>query len=177
MRGLRRLWMAATAAAALVLGLGAPAVAAPATTLVNPVSAGFADTFADPSVVRGDGVWYAYATSDPLRSGQAPTLIPQARSTDLVHWTSAGPAFTEATRPSWATPTAALWAPDIRRIGNRWLLYYVVTDTTLNADPGTSAVGVATAPTPTGPWSDSGCPLVGPRPAPGGGFLWTFDPA
>ena len=71
---MRRLWLAATAAAALVLGLGAPAVAAPDTTLVNPVSSGFADTFADPSIVRGDdGVWYAYGTSDPLRSGQAPT--------------------------------------------------------------------------------------------------------
>ena len=179
MRELRRLRLAAIAATTLVLGLGAPATAAPSTTtLVNPVSSGFADTFADPSMVRGDdGVWYAYATSDPLRSGESPTLIPQAKSTDLVHWTSAGPAFSEATRPSWATSTAAMWAPDIRRIGNRWLLYYVVTDTTLNADPGDSAVGVATAPTPTGPWTDSGAPLVAPRPAPGGGFLWTFDPA
>ncbi len=172
-----RTWLAATAAVAVLAGLAPPAAGAePA--LVNPVSAGFADTFADPSVVRGDdGAWYAYGTSDPLRSGEAPAPIPQARSTDLVHWTYAGAAFTAATRPSWATPTAGLWAPDIRRIGTRWLLYYVVTDTTLDPDPGDSAVGVATAPTPTGPWTDSGTPLVAPRPAPGGGFLWTFDPA
>ena len=51
MRGMR-LWLAATAAAALVVGLVGPAAAAP--PLVNPVSSGFADTFADPSIVRGD---------------------------------------------------------------------------------------------------------------------------
>ena len=38
---------------------------------VNPVSKAFADTFADPSVIRGkDGYWYAYGTSDPLREGE-----------------------------------------------------------------------------------------------------------
>ncbi|HEV7656621.1 MAG TPA: family 43 glycosylhydrolase [Mycobacteriales bacterium] len=175
MRSLR-LWMAATAAAALVLGLGAPASAAP--PLVNPVSSGFADTFADPSVVRGDdGAWYAFATSDPLRSGTGtPALIPTARSTDLVTWTSAGSVFSAANRPAWATPTSGLWAPDIRRLGDRWLLYYVVTDTTLN-EGDDSAIGVATAPSPAGPWTDSGGPVVAPRPADGGGFLWTFDPA
>ena len=170
-----RLWLAATAAAALVVGLVGPAAAAP--PLVNPVSSGFADTFADPSIVRGDdGAWYAFGTSDPLRSGEAPALIPTARSTDLVTWTSAGSVFSDANRPAWATPTSGLWAPDIRRLGNRWLLYYVVTDTTLN--PGDdSAIGVATAPSPAGPWTDSGGPVVAPRPADGGGFLWTFDPA
>ncbi|MFI5912042.1 family 43 glycosylhydrolase [Dactylosporangium sp. NPDC051541] len=142
----------------------------------NPVSAPAADTFADPSVVRGaDGVWYAFGTSDPLKAGETtPHLIPILRSTDLFHWTYAGDAFT--TRPAWAEPGAGLWAPDIRRIGDTYVLYYTVTDTTLN--PGDdSAIGVATAPTPLGPWTDSGRPVVAPRPAPGGGFLWTFDPA
>jgi arabinan endo-1,5-alpha-L-arabinosidase len=76
----------------------------------------------------------------------------------------------------WAAATAGLWAPDVRFTGGRYTLYFTVTDTTLN--PGEdSAIGVATAPTPLGPWTDSGKPLVGPRPAPNGGFLWTFDPA
>jgi arabinan endo-1,5-alpha-L-arabinosidase len=36
---------------------------------------------------------------------------------------------------------------------------------------------MATAPTPTGPWTDSGAPVVGPRTdASGNAFLWTFDP-
>jgi beta-xylosidase len=147
-------------------------------TYTNPVSAGAADTFADPSVVRGpDGLWYAYGTSDPLRTGEtAHRLIPVLRSADLAHWSYAGDVFSTANRPAWATPTAGLWAPDIRHIGDRYVLYYTVTDTTLNAGDD-SAIGVATAPTPLGPWTDSGAPIVAPRPAPFGGFLWTFDPA
>ncbi len=142
----------------------------------NPVSYPAADTFADPSVVRGDdGAWYAYATSDPLKAGQTtPRLIPILRSTDLFHWTYAGDAF--ASRPAWAAPAAGLWAPDVRKLDGRYVMYFSVTDTTAN--PGDdSAIGVATAPTPLGPWTDSGGPIVAPRPAPGGGFLWTFDPA
>jgi arabinan endo-1,5-alpha-L-arabinosidase len=142
----------------------------------NPVSHGAADTFADPSVIRGtDGYWYAYGTSDPLFAGETtPHLIPILRSRDLATWTYVADAFDS--RPPWATATAGLWAPDIRYADGRYLLYYTVTDTTLN-DGDDSAIGVATAPTPAGPWTDSGAPLIAPRPAPGGGFLWTFDPA
>jgi arabinan endo-1,5-alpha-L-arabinosidase len=57
----------------------------------------------------------AYGTTDPLREGERTRhLIPTARSTNLVDWTYVGDAFTESTKPSWATPDAALWAPDIR---------------------------------------------------------------
>lgn len=43
---------------------------------------------------------------------------------------------------------------------------------------GDSAVGAATAPSPTGPWTDGGHPVVAPRRGgPGCDFLWTFDPA
>jgi arabinan endo-1,5-alpha-L-arabinosidase len=177
---------AVAAAMLTVLGVGVapPASAQPGqpayrpATYVNPVSAPAADTFADPAVIRGgDGAWYAFGTSDPLKAGETDhRLIPILRSDDLVNWTYVGDAFSAANRPAWATPAAGLWAPDIRRIGGRYVLYYTVTDTTLN--PGDdSAIGVATARTPLGPWTDSGGPIVGPRPAPNGGFLWTFDPA
>ena len=37
----------------------------------NPVSKDFADTFADPAVIKAkDGYWYAYGTTDPLREGE-----------------------------------------------------------------------------------------------------------
>ena len=56
------------------------------TTYRNPVSRAVGDTYADPDVVRGnDGWWYAYATSDPLKSGGARHLIPMSKSRDLVH--------------------------------------------------------------------------------------------
>ena len=85
-------------------------------TYTNPVSRDFADTFADPSVIKAkDGYWYAYGTTDPLNEGEGTRhIIPTARSADLVNWTYVGDAFTESTLPGWAAPDAALWAPDIR---------------------------------------------------------------
>jgi beta-xylosidase len=142
----------------------------------NPVSASFADTFADPMVTPGgDGFWYAYGTSDPLREGErTPHRIPTARSADLVHWTYVGDAFGADQLPAYARPTAALWAPDVRRLGDHWLMYVTVTET---VPDGASAIGVATAPSPTGPWTFAAEPAVPPRAAPGGGWWWTFDPA
>jgi len=149
---------------------------------VNPVSRGFADTFADPSVIRAkDGYWYAYGTTDPLREGEGTRhIIPTARSSDLVNWTYVGDAFSESTLPGWAAPDAALWAPDIRYLDGTYYLYYVVTQTTVTPGPNDNAIGVATAPTPTGPWTDSGDPVVDPRPGASGNpddFKWTFDPS
>jgi len=152
----------------------APAPAAPA-TYRNPVSAPVAQTFADPSIIRGrDGLWYSYATSDPLTDGGPLPLLPVLSSPDLTHWTSAGSVFT--TRPSWASPGAGIWAPDIRWVDGRYVLYYVVTDTAALPGDTDSAIGVATAPTPRGPWTDSGGPLVAPRPG-NGSYLGTIDPA
>ncbi|HVD29234.1 MAG TPA: hypothetical protein VNC79_12160, partial [Mycobacteriales bacterium] len=76
--------LVAAVAATVVALVAGTAVAAPPSagsaprTYRNPVSRSFADTFADPAVVRGrDGWWYAYGTSDPLRSGETtPHLIP-----------------------------------------------------------------------------------------------------
>ena len=104
-----------------VLLVPAPAAAHGRATYTNPVSAGFADTFADPVVVPGgDGFWYAYATSDPLRSGEGvPHRIPpRARRTSCT-----GPTWATRSPPiscrAYAAPTAALWAPDVRRVAGR----------------------------------------------------------
>ncbi|WP_374970970.1 family 43 glycosylhydrolase [Terrabacter sp. BE26] len=157
--------------------VGAAATAPRDTAYKNAVSDSFSDTFADPSVIRGrDGWWYAYATSDPLKAGDPPGAMHMARTRDWSSWQYLGTVFDGTNRPSWATPTAGLWAPDIRYVAGRYVLYFTVTDTTLN--PGDdSAIGVATAPTPAGPWTATNAPVVPPRPAPGGGYLWTFDPA
>jgi arabinan endo-1,5-alpha-L-arabinosidase len=190
-----RRWALALGAALTLVLTGAPVTAVAAspsssatataaqrgTVYRNPVSASFADTYADPDVVRGrNGWWYAYATSDPLRSGERTRHdIPMSKSRDLVHWTYAGDAFTQATLPSWADTAndAALWAPDVHYAGGQWRMYYVVTRTTVTPDLDDNAIGMATAPTPLGPWTDSGAPVVGPRRGgPGNNFLWTFDP-
>ena len=178
----------ALAATALLAGTAATSVvAAPAagTPFVNPVSKDFADTFADPSVIRGkDGWWYSYGTSDPLRQGERVAhRIPQAKSKNLVDWTYVGDAFTAANMPAWAAPNASIWAPDIRYVDGQYRMYYVVTETQPpggTTEPNDNAVGMATAPTPVGPWKDSGAPVVGPRrggQVGDGNFKWTFDPS
>jgi arabinan endo-1,5-alpha-L-arabinosidase len=175
----RRRWLAP-----LLLGLAVvllvppslPAEAGGPDTYRNPVSASFADTFADPALIQGkDGWWYAYSTADPLRAGDDPGIMHIARTRDWRHWDYLGTVFDDSNRPSWATPTSGLWAPDVRYVSGRYVLYFTVTDTTLN--PGEdSAIGVATSPTPVGPWTPTDTPVVAPRPG-NGGFLWTFDPA
>ena len=189
--------LAGALAASVALVAAVPAAApAKGATYRNPLpialpGGGTAETFADPAVIRGrDGAYYAYGTSDPLTGADRDPSgalrvrrIPMARSVDLVHWTYVGDAFDAA--PAWLAPTSGQWAPDIRYFGGRYHLYYTATDTAdaISGEPnctGDSAIGVATAPTPTGPWTDSGGPVVAPRRGPSGtgcDFLWTFDPA
>lgn len=158
----------------------APALAGPDWPIryANPVSASFADTFADPVVVRGhDGFWYAYGTTDPLREGEKKFHgIPMARSADLVDWSYVGDAFAPGQRPAYAAEGSAFWAPDVRWVDGRWVMYVTVTGTTVSPE-GDSAIGAATAPSPTGPWTFLDEPVVAPRPGGGGGWLWTFDPS
>ncbi|MFC4494772.1 family 43 glycosylhydrolase [Streptomyces ovatisporus] len=154
-----------------------------ALTYRNPVSGSFADTFADPAVVRGkDGYWYAFGTTDPLRSGEGkPHSLPVARSHDLVNWSYVGDALDEDNAPEWADEKndAAYWAPDISYHDGRYWLYYVVTQTDATGEKDDSAIGVATASSPAGPWKSHDEPVVEPRRGTGekDDFLWTFDPA
>jgi hypothetical protein len=145
----------------------------------NPVSASFADTFADPVIIRGrDGYWYAYGTTDPLREGEKVFhTIPTARSADMVTWTYVGDAFTAGQRPRYAAPGAGLWAPDVRYLDGRYVMYFTVTDTTVSVRGDDFAIGAATAPTPTGPWTFAAEPVVAPRPGANNDWLATIDPA
>jgi arabinan endo-1,5-alpha-L-arabinosidase len=125
-----------------------------------------------------------YCTSDPLNdTDRLPNgefdfhLIPMLSSADLVHWTYEGDAF--ETRPAYAVPTAGLWAPEIAYYPETgsYHLYYTVTDTTLPG--GGSAIGLATAPTPLGPWTHQAVPAVEPHGADCCGpdsRRWVFDP-
>ncbi|MEW9552969.1 family 43 glycosylhydrolase [Nonomuraea sp. NPDC050783] len=144
----------------------------------NPVSAGFADTFADPAVIRGlDGYWYSYGTSDPLREGEGVHhRLPIARSSDLVEWTYVGDTFGADDLPPYAAPGSLLWAPDVRYLDGRYVMYFTVTDTAGTPHPWDFAIGVATAPSPAGPWTHQPDPVVAPRPS-GDSYWNTIDPA
>lgn len=147
---------------------------------------GTVESCADPVVHRGTGDdrhWYLYCTTDPLSAQDVDEegnlrfrLVPTFRSLDLTTWEYVGDAFEE--RPSWAAPDAGLWAPEVVEHDGTWFLYYTVPATTLDGHGGASAIGVATAPSPTGPWTHSDEPAVEPHAPPGGDpgqRRWTFD--
>ena len=148
---------------------------------------GMVESCADPSVIRGqesgDQYWYMYCTADPLNDedrndegGYNFRLIPMLRSSDLVNWTYVGDAF--SSRPSYATPDAGLFAPEIEYYPEtgRYHLYFTVTNTTFEGEG--SAIGVAWSDNPTGPWTQSNTPVIEPHPADccPGSRRWVFDP-
>jgi arabinan endo-1,5-alpha-L-arabinosidase len=178
--------------ASLLLSSAVPrSVLAASGTYENPLQPtipgdGIVESCADPTVIygqEGEGRWYLYCTTDPLNDEDKDGgnfrfhLIPMLSSTDLVNWRYEGDAF--AARPSYAVANAGLWAPEIvyhPETGD-YHLYYTVTDTTLPG--GGSAIGVATAPTPTGPWTHAAQPAVEPHGADCCGpdsRRWVFDP-
>ncbi|HEY9335634.1 MAG TPA: family 43 glycosylhydrolase [Kribbella sp.] len=167
---------AALAVVAVAAGTSA-ATAAPVVTTTNAISSSFADTFADPSIIQGrDGYWYAYATSDPLVANGPFGLMHMARTKDFSSWEYLGTVFSDQTKPAWAAPGSFFWAPDIRYFDGHYVMYFTVTDTNANAG-GDPAIGVATAPTPAGPWTATDGPVVTPKPDGNGGFYGTIDPA
>lgn len=156
---------------------------------INPLTIDFpgggqVESCADPDIIRGqlpgDNYWYLYCTTDPLNGDDRDAagnlifhLIPMLRSSDLVHWTYMGDAF--AARPDWVADDAGLWAPEIAFFNGQYYLYYTASWTDLPG--GGSAIGVATGPSPLGPWTDSGSPAVEPH-APiccPGDRRWVFD--
>lgn len=100
----------------------------------------------DPTIIKGDdGYFYLYATED-IRN------VPIHRSKNLLDWKLIGTAFTDSTRPNFE-PNGGIWAPDINKIGNRYVLYYSMS---VWGGEWTCGIGVATADKPEGPFTDQG---------------------
>ncbi|MDN4479222.1 arabinan endo-1,5-alpha-L-arabinosidase [Demequina sp. SYSU T00039] len=112
----------------------------------------------DPTAVRDDdGVYWLFSTDadadGPLRSSGAQIR----RSTDLVSWEFVGCALDGVPAPARAHAGAeGLWAPDVVRVetaaGVQWRMYYSAS----SFGSRTSAIGLAVAPHPAGPWEDRG---------------------
>jgi arabinan endo-1,5-alpha-L-arabinosidase len=76
-----------------------------------------------------------------------------------VTWVDAGDAL--PVKPAWASRTQDFWAPDVFRMGDRWLLYYSAKpDAALTDDKRGLCLAVATASRPEGPFTDKGTPLL-----------------
>src|SRR6185437_8806537 len=107
----------------------------------------------DPStIIKCDGEYWI------LYTGRG---VPSYQSRDLITWHPGPPVFTNA--PAWnheAVPAhfgIGYWAPDVMRVGDRYLLYYSVS----TFGKKVSAIGLATTPTlnPNDPaygWKDQG---------------------
>ncbi len=191
-----RLSVLGAVAAALLLAVpvspahSAAAPLAPTTgTYTNPI---IPQTTPDPAVIKAlDGYYYLIPTADYWQNGAGYHLLPIWRSSDLVNWTFVGNAF--PARPAWIDPNAGVFAPDLQYYNHKYYMYYVAANTNPLPAYGTtggSAIGVATADTPAGPWTDAGPaaggsyqtgPIVPPRPCLGtncgGPYFATIDPA
>lgn len=155
---------------AVAVTIGSTTMTTPATadpddppgTYRNHVMDNVADAYSDPSIIRGkDGYWYAYATQTVMRKDnqggpwESQYFMPITRSADLVNWEYVGEVFGPDNHPAWREFNGTFyWAPDVRYVNGEYRLYYSV------AGHGDNAIGLATAPTPAGPWTDIGQPVL-----------------
>lgn len=116
----------------------------------NPVLNGL---YADPDILYAEqtGLFYIYPTSDGF-TGWAGTYFKAFSSPDLVHWKDEGVILNLEKDVAWAKKNA--WAPCIieKKVGNQYRYFYCYT--------AAQKIGVAVADKPTGPFVDSGKPLI-----------------
>lgn len=100
----------------------------------------------DPSIIKADdGYFYIYAT-ESMRN------LPIHRSRNLVDWSYVGTAFNDSTRPNFESK-AGIWAPDINKIGDKYVMYYSMSRW---GGEWTCGIGVAVSDYPQGPFEDKG---------------------
>ena len=141
-----------------MLGIAAAAfaaVAAPAATepLFVPV---FEEDFADPFVLVNGGEFIAYSTNRGIN-------LPMATSRDLVNWEfvrePGNPKKLRDGMPelgAWAK-TDFTWAPEVMKVGDRFILYYTARDRKRDIQ----CIGAAVSADPKGPFRDaSATPLI-----------------
>lgn len=97
----------------------------------------------DPAALYSEGKFYVY-----YNGAGDDDVVPMMESEDLVKWKALTPAFTALTAPA-PLANCSIRACSVIPFGNEFLMYYTAT-------AGTSVVGVASAPFPTGPWTDVG---------------------
>ncbi|WP_449385783.1 arabinan endo-1,5-alpha-L-arabinosidase [Cellulomonas soli] len=107
----------------------------------------------DPTAVRDDDGTYWLFSTDAYSQGPVRGGVQIRRSHDLVTWTFHGWALDGVPEAAarW-TGAEGLWAPEVIRVGDTWRMYYSAS----TFGSRTSAIGLATAPAPAGPWTDRG---------------------
>lgn len=114
----------------------------------------FRDNFPDPHIVEHQGEFVAYSTNAGIN-------LPMLSSRDLVRWTWVTDEDGKRrdglpTLAPWAKE-GSTWAPEVMKVGDRWLLYY----TAAHRSRKVQCLGIAAAAGPTGPFEDRASePLV-----------------
>ncbi|MCR6485147.1 family 43 glycosylhydrolase [Amycolatopsis sp. OK19-0408] len=106
---------------------------------------------ADPNIVAFGDTYYLYPTTDGF-DGWSGTKFSAWSSKDLVHWTDRGVILDLGPDVSWADKNA--WAPTIAQRGGKYYFYFCAE----------AKIGVAVSDSPTGPFVDSGKPLIARNP-------------
>jgi arabinoxylan arabinofuranohydrolase len=116
----------------------------------NPVLDGY---YADPDILYAEktGKFYIYPTSDGFNNWSG-TYFKTFSSTDLVNWKDEGVILDLPKDVSWAKRNA--WAPCIieEKVNGQYKYFYYFT--------AAQKIGVAVSDNPTGPFVDSGKPLI-----------------
>ncbi|MFD1048681.1 family 43 glycosylhydrolase, partial [Kibdelosporangium lantanae] len=106
---------------------------------------------ADPNIVAFGDTYYLYPTTDGF-DGWSGTKFSAWSSKDLVNWTDQGVILDLGPGVSWADRNA--WAPTIAQRNGRYYFYFCAE----------AKIGVAVGDSPTGPFTDSGKPLIAKNP-------------
>ena len=138
-----------TASAGTAVRFGSQTCANPNERYTNPVKL----VTADPGVLRWNGKFYMVSTSGT-------PSFPIYVSDDLINWQYSGKSVFNGTHP-WGKDR--FWAPELHRVGNRFAVYYSASDS-----GGALRIGVATADSILGPYTERGQPLVRES-------YWTID--
>lgn len=113
--------------------------------------------YGDPAVLKTKDGWWLTATSN-----DAPDAFPILHSDDLRTWEPKGFIFPAGSEPCWTAKgrnVADFWAPEIASVGNEYWAVFTARQVS-NA----LAIGLARAPSPLGPWTDNGEPLITGKP-------------
>jgi hypothetical protein len=109
--------------------------------------------YGDPAVLKTDGGYYLLATSN-----DALDAFPILHSDDLIHWEHRGFVFPDGQQPQWTAhgrQVADYWAPEMAKVGDEFWVAY-----TARQKSNALAIGLARGPSPEGPFSDNGQPLI-----------------
>ena len=118
----------------------------------------------DPSIFKDGDTYYCYST-DVSVGGAVKPGIQIRKSKDLVEWKFVGWALdgnpkqaAQYITSNGGKPFDGVWAPYIMKVGNEYRLYYSLSSP--DPTPRLSAIGLLTASSPTGPWTEKGLVVV-----------------